>query len=65
MGCDCAPKVADLLLYWYEYSYISEAIDKPKFFFYIFVGFINLVPKKFWTKMMSARSKKPMIFCEG
>ena len=36
-----------------------------RFFFYIFVGFINLVPKKFWTKMMSARSKKPMIFCEG
>ena len=30
MGCDCAPKVADLLLYWYEYSYISEAINKPE-----------------------------------
>ena len=25
MGCDCAPKTADLFLYWYEHNYISEA----------------------------------------
>ncbi len=27
MGCDCAPQVADLFLYWYEHSYISEGVD--------------------------------------
>ena len=27
MGCDCAPKTADLFLYWYEHNYISEAVD--------------------------------------
>ena len=27
MGCDCAPKVADLFLYWYEHDYISEGVD--------------------------------------
>ena len=26
MGCDCAPQVADLFLYWYEHSYISEGV---------------------------------------
>ena len=26
MGCDCAPQVADLFLYWYEHSYILKAI---------------------------------------
>ena len=29
MGCDCAPKIADLFLYWYEHNYISEAVDNP------------------------------------
>ena len=24
MGCDCAPQVADLFLYWYEYNYIKK-----------------------------------------
>ena len=27
MGCDCAPQVADLFLYWYEHSYISSGVD--------------------------------------
>ena len=27
MGCDCAPQVADLFLYWYEHNYISEGVD--------------------------------------
>ena len=27
MGCDCAPQVADLFLYWYEHSYISRETD--------------------------------------
>ena len=26
MGCDCASQVADLFLYWYEHSYISEGV---------------------------------------
>ena len=30
MGCDCAPKVADLILYWYEHDYISKAVTKPE-----------------------------------
>ena len=30
MGCDCAPKVADLFLYWYEHDYISKAVTKPE-----------------------------------
>ena len=29
MGCDCAPKKADLFLYWYEHNYIWEAVDNP------------------------------------
>ena len=31
MGCDCAPKKADLFLCWYEHNYISEleAVDNP------------------------------------
>ena len=31
IGCDCAPKVAALFLYWYEHSYISEGLltDNP------------------------------------
>jgi hypothetical protein len=27
MGCDCAPQVADLFLYWYEHSYISKGVE--------------------------------------
>ena len=27
MGCDCAPQVADLFLYWYEYNYITKGVD--------------------------------------
>ena len=27
MGCDCAPQVADLFLYWYEYNYITKDVD--------------------------------------
>ena len=27
MGCDCAPQVADLFLYWYEYYYITKGVD--------------------------------------
>ena len=30
MGCDCAPKVADLFLYWYEHDYISKAVTKTE-----------------------------------
>ncbi len=30
MGCDCAPKVADLFLYWYEHNYISRAVEEPE-----------------------------------
>ena len=26
MGCDCAPQVADLFLYWYENDYISRGV---------------------------------------
>ena len=26
MGCDCAPQVADLFLYWYEHDYISGGV---------------------------------------
>ena len=26
MGCDCAPKVADLFLYWYEHSYTAKSV---------------------------------------
>ena len=26
MGCDCAPQVADLFLYWYEHDYISRGV---------------------------------------
>ena len=31
MGCDCAPQVADLFLYWYEHDYISKGVlvDDP------------------------------------
>ena len=29
MGCDCAPQVADLILYWYEHDYIAlQVINK-------------------------------------
>jgi hypothetical protein len=27
MGCDCAPQVADLFLYWYEHDYVSSGVD--------------------------------------
>ena len=27
MGCDCAPQVADLFLYWYEHNYILEGVN--------------------------------------
>jgi hypothetical protein len=27
MGCDCAPQVADLFLYWYEHSYIESGVQ--------------------------------------
>ena len=27
MGCDCAPQVADLFLYWYEHNYISRGVE--------------------------------------
>ena len=27
MGCDCAPQVANLFLYWYEHSYIAEGVE--------------------------------------
>ena len=27
IGCDCAPQVADLFLYWYEYNYITKGVD--------------------------------------
>jgi hypothetical protein len=27
MGCDCAPQVADLFLYWYEHNYVLEGVD--------------------------------------
>ena len=27
MGCDYAPQVADLYLYWYEHSFISRGVD--------------------------------------
>ena len=30
MGCDCAPKVADMFLYWYEHDYICRAVEKPE-----------------------------------
>lgn len=30
MGCDCAPKVADLFLYWYENNYICRSVDEPE-----------------------------------
>ena len=30
MGCDCAPEVADLFLYWYEYNYITKGVDSKK-----------------------------------
>ena len=30
MGCDCAPKVADLFLYCYEHDYITKAVTKPE-----------------------------------
>ena len=30
MGCDYAPKVADLFFYWYEHDYISKAVNKPE-----------------------------------
>ena len=33
MGCDCAPKIADLFLHWYEHNYISEAVDNPNLTF--------------------------------
>ena len=26
MGCDCAPQVADIFLYWYEHDYISRGV---------------------------------------
>ena len=31
MGCDCAPQVADLFLYWYEHDYVSKGVlvDDP------------------------------------
>ena len=27
MGCDCAPKVAYLFLFWYEHDYISHGVE--------------------------------------
>ena len=27
MGCDCAPQVADLFLFWYEHDYISRGVE--------------------------------------
>ena len=30
MGCDCAPQVADLLLYWYEHDEISRVVTDNK-----------------------------------
>ena len=27
MGCDCAPQVADLFLFWYEHNYISCGVE--------------------------------------
>ena len=37
MGCDCAPKFADLFLYWYEHDYISKAVTKPELLSVIYV----------------------------
>ena len=30
MGCDCAPQIADLFLYWYEHDYISSGVQNKK-----------------------------------
>ena len=30
MGCDCAPQVADLFLYWCEHDYISRGVTDHK-----------------------------------
>ena len=30
MCCDCALKVADLFVYWYEHDFISKGVIKPE-----------------------------------
>ena len=41
MGCDCAPQVADLFLYWYEYNYITKGVDSKNHI----IHFLKFLPK--------------------